>query len=108
MIRDLAAQEYRALRDAVAARGQLRATLTLAGLLGWMAALTATLVALPYPVASVIPLMVLVATFEVIRPLHTGAERIGRYLQVFFEEAGQGEEAGLAPPACSLATQARR
>jgi hypothetical protein len=96
---DLAAQEYRALRDAVAARGQLRATLTLAGLLGWMAALAATLVALPYPVAAVMPLMVLVATFEIIRPLHSGAERIGRYLQVFFEEAGQREEAGLAPPA---------
>jgi hypothetical protein len=30
-----------------------------------------------------------VATFEVIRPLHFGAERIGRYLQVFYEEVGE-------------------
>jgi hypothetical protein len=50
--------------------------------------LTAVLVLLPYPVACVIPLLVLVATFEAIRPLHFGAERIGRYLQVFYEEDG--------------------
>ena len=49
------------------------------------------LVLLPYPVAAAIPLLVLVATFEVIRPLHFGAERIGRYLQVFYEEDGEPE-----------------
>ena len=55
----------------------------------WAAILTAVLVLLPYPVAAAIPLLVLVVTFEVIRPLHFGAERIGRYLQVFYEEAGE-------------------
>jgi len=50
--------------------------------------LTAVLVWIPYPVAAIIPLLVLLATFEVIRPLHFGAERIGRYIQVFYEEAG--------------------
>jgi hypothetical protein len=54
----------------------------------WAAILTAVLVLLPYPVAAAIPLLVLVVTFEVIRPLHFSAERIGRYLQVFHEEAG--------------------
>ena len=44
---------------------------------------------LPYPVAAAIPLLVIAATFEAIRPLHFGAERIGRYLQVFYEEAGE-------------------
>ena len=34
------------------------------------------------------PLVVLLATFEVVRSLHLGVERIGRYVQVFFEEAG--------------------
>jgi hypothetical protein len=53
--------------------------------------LTAVLVWIPFPIAAVVPLMVLVATFEVIRPLHFGAERIGRYLQVFYEEEGQPE-----------------
>ncbi|MEO7134973.1 MAG: hypothetical protein ABI024_12210 [Vicinamibacterales bacterium] len=51
--------------------------------------LTAVLVLLPYPVAAAIPLLMLVVTFEVIRPLHFGAERIGRYLQVFYEEQGE-------------------
>ena len=46
------------------------------------------LAVLPYPIAAAIPLVALLVTFEVIRPLHFGAERIGRYLQVFYEEAG--------------------
>lgn len=100
---DLAAAEYRALREAIAARGQLRTTLTLAGLLSWGGLLAVTLAALPYPVAAAVPLMALVATFEVIRPLHAGAERIGRYLQVFFEEAVAAAppeaNAVLTPPA---------
>jgi hypothetical protein len=54
----------------------------------WASLLTVVLVWLPYPVAASIPLLVLLVTFEVIRPLHFGAERIGRYLQVFYEEQG--------------------
>lgn len=96
---ELAAAEYRALRDAIAARGQLRITLAVAGLLGWAGVLTAILVALPYPVAAILPLTVLIGTFEAIRPLHFGAERIGRYLQVFFEETNPSSNAALAPPA---------
>ena len=57
----------------------------------WAVSLIAVLAWLPYPAASAIPLFILAATFEVIRPLHFGAERIGRYLQVFYEEAGQTE-----------------
>ena len=49
--------------------------------------LTALVIALPYPIDAIVPLTVLLATFEAIRPLHFGAERIGRYLQVFYEEA---------------------
>jgi hypothetical protein len=51
--------------------------------------LTAVVAWLPYPIAAMIPLVVLAATFEAIRPLHFGAERIGRYLQVFHEDAGE-------------------
>lgn len=83
--------EYRVLRETIAARGSLRPILALAGLGLWALLLTAVLVWLPYPVAAIIPLLVLLATFEVIRPLHFGAERIGRYLQVFYEEDGQPE-----------------
>jgi len=55
----------------------------------WAALLIAVLTLLPYPVAAAIPLLALLVTFEVIRPLHFGAERIGRYIQVFYEEAGE-------------------
>ena len=102
MTPDLAAAEYSALRQAIAARGQLRTTLVLAGIMGWSSLLAVTLIALPYPVAAVVPLTVLLATFEVIRPLHVGAERIGRYLQVFFEENGVSPDPStpfLRPPA---------
>jgi hypothetical protein len=80
--------EYLVLRQTIAQRGALRPVLVLAGLAFWAVTLIAVLALLPYPVAAAIPLLVLIATFEAIRPLHFGAERIGRYLQVFYEEAG--------------------
>ena len=80
--------EYLVLRQTIAHRGALRPILVLCGLGIWAALLIAVLVLLPYPVAAAIPLLALVVTFEVIRPLHFGAERIGRYIQVFYEEAG--------------------
>ncbi|MCC7123259.1 MAG: hypothetical protein IT178_00310 [Acidobacteria bacterium] len=82
----LSEYEYRALRDAITARGHLRSALALAGLGLWAGLVVAVLIALPVPVAALVPLTVLWGTFEIIRPLHFGAERIGRYLQVFYEE----------------------
>jgi hypothetical protein len=81
--------EYLVLRRTIAARGALRPVLALTGISLWAVLLIAVLVLLPYPVAAAIPLLILVVTFEVIRPLHFGAERIGRYLQVFYEEDGE-------------------
>ena len=81
--------EYLVLRQTIAQRGALRPVLVLFGIATWAALLIAVLALLPYPVAAAIPLLVLLVTFEVIRPLHFGAERIGRYLQVFYEEAGE-------------------
>jgi hypothetical protein len=83
--------EYLVLRRTIAQRGALRHILFLTGLGVWAITATAVLVWLPYPTAALIPLVVLLATFEAIRPLHFGAERIGRYLQVFYEEAGEPE-----------------
>src|SRR5262245_14679760 len=80
--------EYLILRKTIAQRGALRPILVLIGAAIWAAILIAVLALVPFPVASVIPLLVLVVTFEAIRPLHFGAERIGRYLQVFYEERG--------------------
>jgi hypothetical protein len=84
-----AATEYRVLRETIAARGSLRTVLALSGLGLWSVVLMAVLIWLPFPIATIIPLLVLLVTFEVIRPLHFGAERIGRYIQVFHEEASQ-------------------
>lgn len=83
------AAEYLVLRKTIAARGSLRPALFLIGMGIWAGLVTALLAFLPYPLAVAVPLVVLAATFEAIRPLHFGAERIGRYLQVFYEEQGQ-------------------
>ena len=85
--------EYLVLRKTIAQRGALRPILALCGIGMWAIVLIAVLALLPYPVASAIPLLILAATFEAIRPLHFGSERIGRYLQVFYEEAGQPDRA---------------
>ena len=37
---------------------------------------------------TLVPFLILAATFELNFFVHTGVERIGRYIQVFFEEAG--------------------
>ena len=84
-----ARSEYLVLRRTIAQRGALRPILLVCGTGIWAMTLTAVLVWLPYPVAAAIPLVMIAATFEAIRPLHFGAERIGRYLQVFYEEAGE-------------------
>src|SRR5258707_67373 len=79
--------EYQTLRATIARRGTIRPVLMVAGLAVWGALLLGVLVGLPYPLGSVIPLLMLFATFEAVRTLHFGTERIGRYLQVFYEEA---------------------
>ena len=84
--------EYRVLRETIATRGTWRPALLVGGITVWAAVLVAVLVLLPYPLASAIPLLVLVAAFEGVRTLHFGTERIGRYLQVFYEEAQGGEK----------------
>ena len=96
---DLATAEFVALRETIKARAQARPVVVLAGLIAWSAVVVAVLIWLPNPLAAVVPLLVLVATFEVTRYFHLGIERIGRYLQVFFEESLANEKGVLTPPA---------
>jgi hypothetical protein len=72
--------------------------LAIGGMASWALILVLVLVWLPVPMTAMIPLMVLVATFEVVRVLHLGIERIGRYIQVFFEDA-EAEPGTLTAPA---------
>ena len=81
--------EYLVLRQTIAVRGTVRPALVLCGIGIWSALLVAVITLLSYPVEAAIPLLILLATFEIIRPLHFGAERIGRYIQVFYEEVSE-------------------
>ena len=54
-------------------------------LIGWSALSLLLLIFSELPLAALFPLAVLVGGFEAIHALHVGVERIGRYLQVFYE-----------------------
>jgi hypothetical protein len=83
-------EEYRELRSTIRERGSMRIWLMAAGILGWAALVILTAALLALPVATFISLLALAAVFESVLTLHTGAERVGRYLQVFYE-AGDAE-----------------
>jgi hypothetical protein len=82
-------EEYRALRETIRERGTARVWIVLAGMVGWAALTVATAALAQLPVATLLPLLLLAVTFELVFSLHMGVERIGRYIQVVFE----GEEA---------------
>ena len=79
--------EFRVLRQTIATRGTVRMVLLPTALIGWAALSLVILVVGEFPVASLMSLAVLVGGFEAIHALHVGAERIGRYLQVYYEGA---------------------
>ncbi len=78
-------EEYKALRDTIRERGTARVWIFIAGLVAWAGLVIATAALAALPVATLLPLLVLAAVFEAVFALHTGVERIGRYLQVFAE-----------------------
>ena len=83
---DHARVEYEALRATIRERGTWRVVLFWMSLAVWAAVLlTATVRGTPF--GSLVSLVSLAAGFEGIYALHIGVERIGRYLQVFYEEA---------------------
>ena len=82
----LSLEEYRALRATIRERGSLRVWIVVLGVVMWAAlVLGETATDLPGWTA-LVSLLVLWVVFEVVFALHIGVERIGRYLQVFFEE----------------------
>lgn len=78
--------EYSALRATIRERGTARVWIVLLGTAGWAALALATAAVSAPPLLTLIPLLLLATTFEVTFALHTGVERVGRYVQVFFEE----------------------
>jgi len=93
-------EEYRALRATIRERGTARVSIFSAGVAAWTAATIATAALASSPVASLLPLLLLACVFEAIFALHIGVERIGRYLQVFYERSG--ESAGSSEAAGSI------
>jgi hypothetical protein len=81
-------EEYSALRATIRERGSLRVVLFMIAVIAWAAATIATASLAALPVATLLPLFVLAAGFESVFAVHTGVERVGRYLQVFYDEEG--------------------
>ena len=78
--------EFEALRATIRERGTVRLCAVLLGLGLWAALLVAVRVSRLDGFVTLTPLLVLAAAFEVSFFVHTGVERVGRYLQVFYEE----------------------
>jgi hypothetical protein len=85
-VSDQSQTEYQALRDTIRERGTARLCAVLVGLAAWGALAVALLITELDGGITLVPFLVLVATFELNFFIHTGVERIGRYLQVFYEE----------------------
>ena len=87
-----ATEEYKALRHTIRERGTARVWIAWLGLFGWAALTVATVALDSLPIVTLVPLLLLAASFEAVFSLHTGVERVGRYLQVFFEGDAPGWE----------------
>ena len=88
-------EEYAALRATIRERGTVRMVLLPATLAAWAAVAIATTAAIAYPIAVLLPLLVLTGGFEAIYALHVNVERIGRYIQVFHEPTGGWEHTAM-------------
>jgi len=88
----LSESEFTVLRRTIATRGTARVVLCPVTFLGW-SILGGTFVLFgDLPIASLFSLAVLVAGFEAIHALHVGVERIGRYVQVYYESGADGPQ----------------
>jgi hypothetical protein len=83
----LATSEYETLRATIRHRGTMRIYVLLAGVVAWGGLTMALVITQAQGSAIVVPLLILATTFELNFFVHTGVERIGRYIQVFHEEA---------------------
>jgi hypothetical protein len=78
-------EEFRQLRATIRERGATRVVVSLITFVSWAALALAFRHAHESMVYGLLPLVVLVAGFELVFALHVGVERIGRYLTAFYE-----------------------
>jgi hypothetical protein len=83
---DFHQSEYEALRATIRERGTARIWVVLTGVAAWGAIAILAGVTNVHQSVSFVPVLVLVAAYEINFFVHTGVERIGRYIQVFYEE----------------------
>ena len=88
----LTEREFTALRQTIAVRGTVRIVLLPVTMLGWSALVTVSVLYGDLPIAALFSLAVLVGGFEAIHALHAGVERIGRYVQVYYEGRSDGPQ----------------
>ena len=84
--------EFLALRQTIASRGTTRIVLLTVTFIGWSVFAGTLLLLTDLPIAALFSLAILVAGFESIHALHVGVERIGRYVQVYFESGTDGPQ----------------
>ena len=83
--------EFTVLRQTINVRGTVRMALVPVTLIGWTSVTAALLQGETIPgLLSLLSLSVLIAGFEAIHALNVGVERIGRYLQVYYEGTSDG------------------
>jgi len=85
---ELALQEYRSLRETIQTRGSLRVAIAIATCFVWAALSLWCWTSAAGFLVGLVPLFVLWAGFEAVLSLHTGVERVGRYVQRMFESGG--------------------
>jgi hypothetical protein len=90
MSRGFPEAEYAVLRHTIATRGTVRMVLFAVVVIAWATLALIVLTFADAPITSLYPLAILVGGFEAIHALHVGVERIGRYLQVYYETVEAG------------------
>ena len=76
------------------------------GLVAWAAMSMATAALASPPIAVLLPLLILAAAFEAVFAVHVGVERVGRYLQVFYEDSWEDAAMRFGRPSGAIATDA--
>lgn len=90
---NLSDSEFTVLRQTIATRGTVRMVAVPLTVIAWAVVLLSALpldLGVLSPALSLIALAVLAAGFEAVHALNVGVERIGRYLQVYYESAAEG------------------
>jgi hypothetical protein len=82
--------EFTVLRETIATRGTARMILLPVTIIAWGSLALVVFLFGDAPFAVLLPLWVLAGGFEAIHALHVGVERVGRYLQVNYENADAG------------------